>query len=348
VSWRIVNSVANPWGEISLTAGGRNLTPQVEDYMNRLMAVAAERGCISRRHHYVPQSYLRAWSNDGKRVRVLDTRRGTDTLRGVRDICVKENFYRVTNSANVVHNQVEAMLGVIDDEAARLRHMLVHWETGQDISFGDFMSLALVLTFQRNRTPQVRRHIDERNAWLAARASQPPMGSLANDTYVDLLFRSRYDAADQLLVRQLEIWDDPQSRFITCDNPVLLSVDDASSPPSMDESEYVWWPISPSRCVAFGRALRGVRAHHRILSPADVNIVRRAVVRSAEEVIVACPGDLDLPLRKILSRRPQVQIDCQPIDTGKGECRIRFATGYGNAMIDNACRPLCALRRSDR
>lgn len=344
MSWQIVNSVTNPWGEVPLTAGGRSLAPQVEAYMSRIMTVAAGRGCASRRHHYVPQFYLRAWSNDKKRIRVLDTQRGTDTLRGVRDVCVRENFYRVTDSTSTAHNQVEAMLGVIDEEAARLHRMLLTWEPGKVISFDDFMSLAIVLTFQRNRTPQVRRHIDTRNDWLTIRAAQPAVHDLANDAYVDLLFSSRYEGADQLSVRQLEVWDDPQGRIITCDNPVLLSDEDPVSPPTTDGCDYIWWPVSPNRCIALGRELTGKRVEHRVLRRTDVDRVRRAVVRGAEEVIVALPDDRDLPSGKVLSRRSQVRVDCQSLDADSRECRIRFATGYSAATIDNVCPTLCAMR----
>ncbi|MFF9178153.1 DUF4238 domain-containing protein [Streptomyces sp. NPDC014793] len=86
-------------------------------------APASRRDCVSRRHHYVPQSYLRAWSPDGRRVRVLDTRNGSERLQGLRDTCVRENFYRLAQGGEA-HNQAEAMLAVIDDETARLLRTL--------------------------------------------------------------------------------------------------------------------------------------------------------------------------------------------------------------------------------
>ncbi|MFM9707824.1 DUF4238 domain-containing protein [Streptomyces galilaeus] len=61
--------------------------------MANVAAAAARRDCVSRRHHYVPRAYMKAWSPDGKRVRVLDTINGFDRLRGLRDTWVRDNFY---------------------------------------------------------------------------------------------------------------------------------------------------------------------------------------------------------------------------------------------------------------
>ncbi|MFC3986628.1 DUF4238 domain-containing protein [Streptosporangium jomthongense] len=210
MAWKLISSVPNPWGKIPMSAGGRSRVPQVKAYMARVEEAAKRRDCVSRRHHYVPQSYLRAWSPDRKRVRVLDTKNGIDKLRGLRDTCVEENFYRVTDPGNQQpHNQVEAMLGVIDDETATLLEKLRHWAPGDDLSFDDFMSLAVVMGIQRNRTPQSRRHIASMSEWMTRRAGQP-VQKFTTDYYVDLLFRGLYEAADEISRRQLELWDDPK------------------------------------------------------------------------------------------------------------------------------------------
>ncbi|WP_280632795.1 DUF4238 domain-containing protein [Amycolatopsis alba] len=119
------------------------------------------RASKSKRHHYVPKSYLRAWSFDQRRVRVLNTVDGTDRPVGLRDVCVKENFYRVTDSSGRQHNQVEDMLAVLDEECAKLLRLLRGWAPGDDVDFEDFMSLAVVMAVQRSRTPQARRHMQE-------------------------------------------------------------------------------------------------------------------------------------------------------------------------------------------
>lgn len=341
MAWELISTVRNPWGEVPLTAGGRSVVPKVAEYMSRVQENAKKRDCVSRRHHYVPQAYMRAWSPDGKRVRVLDTRNGIDKLRGLRDTCVQENFYQVTESGRR-HNQVEAMLAVIDDETARLLQMLRRWSPGDNFRFDDFMSLAVALAFQRNRTPQVRRYLAAINAWTRDRANQP-VGDPTTNHYVETLFDSAFDAADEHSTRQLELWDDPQGRFITCDQPVQLSWDRLGEPPSTITSKYLLWPISPIRMVVLSQDLQGHKVVHRVANRKEVDRVRSAFIRGAESAIIALPQDGDLPSGKRLRRRPQLRVDCTPISQKERKCRMRFAWGHSTATLDLTCRPLCAM-----
>ncbi len=154
MEWEYLGSDPNPWGEIPVSDGGQSLVPRVQAFVDRIVEIAQTRTCKSKRHHYVPKSYLRAWSFDQRRVRVLNKVDGSDRALGLRDVCVKENFYRVTDDAGQPHNQVEDMLAVLDDEAAKLLRFLRGWEPGVDIVFGDFMALAVVMAVQRNRSPR--------------------------------------------------------------------------------------------------------------------------------------------------------------------------------------------------
>ncbi|MFG1755991.1 DUF4238 domain-containing protein [Streptosporangium sandarakinum] len=175
---------------------------------------------------------------------------------------------------------------------------------------------------------------------MTRRADQPAQ-KLTTDNYVDVLFRAIYEAADQLSTRQLEPWDDPQGRFITCDQPVLFSPR-GSGEPSMSTSKYVWWPISPHRLIAFSNAHRGRKVAHRIAARKDVDHVRKTFIRGAETAIIALPEDRDLPAGKRLRKMPQLQIDCRALPAG--ECGLHFGWGsYGTQALDRACRPLCAV-----
>jgi hypothetical protein len=111
----------------------------------------------------------------------------------------------------------------------------------------------------------------------------------------------------------------------------------------MLHSRYVWWPLGPERLVVLSSNLVGEKAVHRTVPPREVNDIRRAFIRSAESVIIAKSADRDLPSGKVLARRPQLQIDCEPVDTEARKCRIRLAQGLGGSTLDHACRPLCAM-----
>ncbi|GHI99291.1 DUF4238 domain-containing protein [Streptomyces olivaceus] len=346
MGWKVTKRVANPWGQVPVSGGGQAVNPRVHEYMGKVAAAAERRDCLSRRHHYVPKAYLKAWSFDGKRVRVLDTVKGLDRPLGLRDTCVREDFYRVTDPQGAPHNQAEAMLSVIDDESARLLRLLRSWEPGDDLAFDDFMSLAVVLAFQRNRTPQCKRLLEAQDTWMRVRALQE-LPTLTTSGFVASLFRSAYGAADEHSTRQLELWDDPQARLITSDQPVILSTEASGSPPSTLTSRYLWWPLSPSRMLVLSQDLQPHKVVHRVLPRREVDRLRAAVIRNAEAVVIALPRDTDLPTGRSLRRRPQLSVACTPIDPTAHKCRIELGSAYGAKTIDRVCQPLCALASAE-
>ena len=74
--WTLISRTKNPCGEIPMTGGGRSKTDRAERYMADVIAQSQRRDAVSKRHHYVPKGYLKAWSPDGKRVEVVDTATG--------------------------------------------------------------------------------------------------------------------------------------------------------------------------------------------------------------------------------------------------------------------------------
>ncbi|HCT80663.1 MAG TPA: hypothetical protein DGG94_22315 [Micromonosporaceae bacterium] len=75
----------------------------------------------------------------------------------------------------------------------------------------------------------------------------------------------------------------------------------------------------------------------------EVEQLRTAYIRGAETMITAPTGDVNLPSGVRLAKRPQLQVDCTPVDKAAGKCRLRHGWGYGAAVIDRVCQPLCAM-----
>lgn len=95
--WKVVSQHRNPWGRVPMTAGGRSLDGGSREYMDRLLATQRQPDRESRRHHYVPRTYLKRWGfgKQNRRIWNLDTVTGEVRALSVNDVCVEENFYRV-------------------------------------------------------------------------------------------------------------------------------------------------------------------------------------------------------------------------------------------------------------
>ena len=171
-SWRLVNSVRNPWGQVPVTAGGKSLSGRAREYMDNLLAQGRAHDPVSRRHHYVPKSYLQQWSFDGKRVWTLDTVTGAVKSLSLKDVCVKENFYRVVGSDGAPHNRVELLFGVVDSELRRVQLLFDKLENPDSLEFDDLVGLGVSMAVQRMRTLQQRRLQVQFNKWVVAQNSE--------------------------------------------------------------------------------------------------------------------------------------------------------------------------------
>jgi hypothetical protein len=286
--------------------------------MSRLSAVSNAKDTVSKRHHYVPQTYLRHWSFDNKRIWALDTVTGKVAPPGLKDVCVKENFYRVAGMDGSAHNRVELLFGVVDSELGRVQRLLAGLTDPDLLEFDDLLGLGVSMATQRMRTPQERRVHLQYNKWLMAQDpehfksidSSIADPHLAAGFHTQALFESMWDAADVLTTRQIEIWHDEHGRFMTCDAPVMVPYRH-NERPSLLATPYIIWPISPFRVVALSEDLVGEKAVIMKATGRMVGLVREAVIQGRERMIFSSDEQRDrLPGEKKFRRRTQSQLTC--------------------------------------
>lgn len=317
--WKLVSQHKNPWGRVPLTAGGRSLDGRARAYMDGLLAAQGQQDPQSRRHHYVPRTYLKKWAFDQQKRRVwnLDTVMGEVRPLSVNDLCVGENFYRVVGPDGEPHNRVETMFGVVDTELGRIQNLFNQIEEPDELEFDDLIGLGVTVAAQRMRTAQQRRLRLQHDAWLVA---QNPEQFVAmkdpSDPYrvagihTEMLFTKLWEAADVMTTRSIEIWDDPEGRFWTCDAPVLVPFRNDKSP-SLMAAPHILWPVSPKRVVVLTNEPSGEKAVIRQVTPKERGLVKQAVEQGRERWIFASQEQKDqLPKTKKFRRRRQMRLRC--------------------------------------
>lgn len=324
-----------------MTAGGRSLPDRARRYMDDLMSQTASPDPVSRRHHYVPRTYLRAWSFDGRRIWALDTATSKVRPLGLADVCVKEDFYRVVGPDGEAHNRVELLFGVVDRELRRVQHLLNGLNNPDELTFDDLLGLSVTMAVQRMRTLQQRRLRRQQNAWLVAQNPRDfqDIGSDLQNPYrlsgfhTELLFNGMWEAADVLSTRQIEIWEDPEGRFTTSDAPVFTPFVRGVRP-ALYTAPYVLWPISPKRVVAISNHLAGEKALIRTATGKQVGMVRDGAAQGRERMIFASAEQRHrLRSGKRFIRRTQMRFRCSTAGPNgepapKGGCVVEMAEGF--------------------
>jgi hypothetical protein len=318
------------------------LPTAVQEYKARLDAQISQTDSAARRHHYVPKTYLRAWSKDGKRVQVFDTVTGATANLGIRDICFAKDFHRVVGPSGEAHNKVELLFGVVDAEMRRVLNLVEHLADPESLTFDDFVALCVVLSVQRMRTSQQRRLTAQSDAWLAAQESREMLSprDLAA-IHTRTLFHAMWSASDIMTTRQLEIWRDPRGRFVTSDCPVQIPFVNRRRPGTVEASR-IWWPISPRTTISLSNDLVGEKA---VIRPANARVirdVREMMMRGRERhVIIPANRTFAAPAGGQLRSRVQLQLRCSQEHEGRRyeppECVVGQFEWLGSAPDVSLC-----------
>lgn len=317
--WTLVAQHKNPWGRVPVTARGQALEGGTRAYMDRLLATQRQADPVSRRHHYVPRTYLKHWGigAQSRRIWNLDTITGQVRSLSLSDVCVEENFYRVLGPDGEAHNRVEAMFGVVDTELGRVQALFARLEDPDHLEFDDLMGLGVSIAVQRMRTAQQRRLRLQHDAWFVAQdakqfksMSDPSQPLRIAGIHTEMLFKGMWESADMMTTRSIEIWDDSEGRFWTCDAPVLVPFR-KNIGPGLVSAPYVLWPVSPHRVVALTNVPSGEKAVIRTATAKERGLVRDAIEQGRERWIFASPSQKDqLPAGKKFRRRTQIRLRC--------------------------------------
>jgi hypothetical protein len=170
------------------------------------------------------------------------------------------------------------------------------------------------------RTAQQRRLLLQRDAWLVAQ-SPDQFKSIASRSnrlaiagvHTELLFASMWDAADVMTTRSIEVWDDPDGRFWTCDAPVLVPFR-KNKGPNLLAAPQIFWPVSPHRVVVLTNRPTGEKAIIRPATAKERGQVRTVVEQGRDRWIFATAEQADaLPASKKFRRRRQLRLRCSPL-----------------------------------
>src|ERR1700754_2809381 len=104
----------------------------------------------SRRHHYLPQMYLRGFADEAEQVWVFDRKENTFLHQGILNTAVKKNFYTAVGPDGKKTDAVEQMLAnIVESPMKRIIERLdrknLNWE-GEDRAV-----LALFVALLRTR-----------------------------------------------------------------------------------------------------------------------------------------------------------------------------------------------------
>lgn len=240
----------------------------------------------AKRHHQVPQFYLRSFADPKDRVVVLDRRTGRSFSQNVQDVSAESNLYTIRDENGTPTDKFERSLGRIETEVAPSIKKLL----GPTVPLGtqDFAKIAGFAALQFVRTSSMRdqfenlldlnvrmsveanvfgeppeaveRFIDSRYAdksdelkdQIRLVAANPGLSiTLSNEAWTALFIPLVLDLTRQLVQREWWVASSEHRAFATCDDPVVLiaRTEDLALGVGMTNAAQVLIPLSPYRVL---------------------------------------------------------------------------------------------------
>jgi hypothetical protein len=111
-----------------------------------------------KKHHYVPQFYLKHFSNAKEMIWVYDRKENTYRHQNVKDTAVQKHFYRFRSMDGGHNTELEELLSNIEGNAATA---ITNIAAGRTPTSEDIEWLAMFVSFQATRVPDFQKRNQE-------------------------------------------------------------------------------------------------------------------------------------------------------------------------------------------
>lgn len=314
--------------------------------LGRRIIAACRSAESSKLHHYVPQSFMQAWQEEGH-VKVWDTLEGKTFLSDTRNVCAESDYFKTVMPDEEETRAVEGLFSVVDGEFARL--------LGDIRSSGDLpadgsenkVSLAYLLSLQALRVPQRRRIFNELADYVIKLESESRLHDLGvdpdtfrieahNNSHIRTMSETAREVFPDWAARTWTLITSENDDFVTCDSPVLWD-GLTGTPVGLVAVPEILVPLSPRTVLSMthgespSRSLAQVRQQVEFLT-----------IRSRDRWIIGTPSQAFFSGRdgKTIPRRRQLKLECvqqyEPKD-GRGSCLMAHTAVYAKGPVIETC-----------
>jgi hypothetical protein len=304
---------------------------------------------LTKNQHYVPQFYLRRWSQNGKQIHVFDKVLSKHFTDSIVNVASEAGFFDIpwmderAKAEGVANQLMEEMLRVDEAEIAPVFHKIATAVgTGLTPSLAEQERRTVVKAFalQMVRTREYREHVLEYGSHMTREQLRMEAARRGLEIDVDQLDFENTDEKQYHLERilgggffenlcyaldghTLIMQAVPDGhRFYTSDHPIIRSKGGVA-----ERGSELLYPISPTVAL---RLCEPLRLHHlrrfhlstRTLKPAEVNQYNEWQVKQSYRQVFSIDDNFEL-IEQVLTRDPEARnldrkrVEFWDVDGGK-------------------------------